>query len=290
LKVPEEAKRLRQISADLKALARELERTSGESASTQPSIRQRIERNIRAIGASLNMILEGDLMSLRQALPDGLRQQFMSPDHDHRPGRFAVMLHPRENVWEFKAMGRFIADMRAVEPHVTGTPITQYESLRDMRQSFGLMSMLAVLVIAAIVTMDFRNLRDILLVLLPMGVGALWTAEAMGLLGISFNLANFFSVPILIGLSVNGSVYVLQRYREGGPTRFTLGATRRAVILTALNTIIGFGCLSFARHHGLRSLGLVMTIGMIACLIATVIILPAMLKWLEERRDQKPAT
>jgi predicted RND superfamily exporter protein len=113
---------------------------------------------------------------------------------------------------------------------------------------------------------------------------ALWTTEAMGLLNISFNLANFFSVPILIGLSVNGSVYVLHRYREGGPTRFNLGATRRAVILTALNTLIGFGALMAARHRGLRSLGEVMAIGSTACLIASVIVLPAILAWLESLR------
>jgi predicted exporter len=146
----------------------------------------------------------GDQAALRDALPDGLRQQFMSPR-----GRFAVMIHPRDNVWEVEPMGRYIADMRAVDPNVTGVPITQYESMADMRNAFALMSLLAVLVIAAIVTIDFKNERDILLALLPLGVGTLWTAEIMGLLGISFNLANFFSVPILIGLSVNGSVYVL---------------------------------------------------------------------------------
>jgi predicted RND superfamily exporter protein len=269
---PEEADRLTRIASDIDALTDQWRKSEAE-------IRQRIEQNIRSVGASTAAIIEGDSLGLREALPDGVRDQFMS-----KGGRFAVMLHPGSNVWEFEPMKAFVADMRAVNPNVTGVPITTYESLLDMRHAFGVMSILAVIVITGIVMIDFRRPLFIVLALLPMGMVALWTTEAMGLLNISFNLANFFSVPILIGLSVNGSVYVLHRYREGGPTRFNLGATRRAVILTALNTLIGFGALMAARHRGLRSLGEVMAIGSTACLVATVIVLPAILAWLESLR------
>jgi predicted RND superfamily exporter protein len=156
-----------------------------------------------------------------------------------------------------------------------------------MMHSFRLMSLLALGVIVVIVTVDFGHWREILLALLPLALGTIWTSEFMGLLDIPFNLANFFSVPILIGLSVNGSVYVLHRHREGGATRFTLGATRRAVIVTTLNTMIGFGCLMLAHHRGLRSLGQVMVIGTASYLFATLIVLPAVLSWLEIAREKR---
>jgi len=143
------------------------------------------------------------------------------------------------------------------------------------------MSLLALVTILVILWLDFRSVRDVLLALMPLSLGLIWTIEAMGLMGIAFNLANFFSVPILIGLGVDSSVHILHRYHEGGPTRFSLGSTRRAVILTALTTIIGFGCLIIAHHRGLRSLGIVMAIGSTACLLSSVILLPAALKWLE---------
>lgn len=290
---PEHAGQLRQISADLKALERELQIesrfTSGQTAPSESSpttapatrahrlARDRIELNIKSLAASLSAMLRGDEMSLYQALPDSLRRQFMSPD-----GRFTVLVHPRGDVWEYEQMRAFIADLRAVDPYVTGVPITHFESLGEMRRSFVIMSVLAFLVIAALVWIDFRKIKDVALTMLPLIIGMAWLVEIMGLLGLSFNLANFFSVPILIGVGVDSSVHILHRYHEGGPSRFSLGSTRRAVILTSLTTIIGFGCLVLAHHRGLRSLGLVMAIGSTACLLSSVIILPAMLAWFEK--------
>jgi predicted RND superfamily exporter protein len=49
------------------------------------------------------------------------------------------------------------------------------------------------------------------------------------------------------------------------------------VILTACTTGIGFGSLLLARHRGLQSLGAIMAIGSLACMMASVVLLPGML-------------
>jgi predicted RND superfamily exporter protein len=48
--------------------------------------------------------------------------------------------------------------------------------------------------------------------------------------------------------------------------------------------MIGFGCLLIAQHRGIRSLGLVMVIGLGVTLLACYFILPAILKL----RDRTP--
>lgn len=278
-RAPEEAKRLRELGDDLKSLAAAM---SKESMADEA--RTRIDRNVRALGDSLRQMIEGNRLDLREALPDGLRRQFMSPR-----GEFLVMLHPKEDVWDYDAMKAFVGDLRAVDPNGTGAPITHFESLGEMLKSFIVMSALALLVILVIVALDFRSWRDVVLAMLPLAVGMLWTTEIMGLLDISFNLANFFAAPMLIGLGVDSSVHILHRYHEGGPQRFSLGSTRRAVILTALTTIVGFVTLAPAHHRGLRSLGLVMSIGSACCLVTSVVLLPALLAWLERRKLGKLA-
>ena len=93
------------------------------------------------------------------------------------------------------------------------------------------------------------------------------------------NLANFFAIPILVGLSASGSIHVIHRWRQmqhSGESRY--GATIRAVTLTACTTGIGFGALLFARHKGLESLGWVMAIGSLSCLLTAVIVLPVVLE------------
>jgi hypothetical protein len=276
---PEQSQRLEALAADLRALGREIEQNSRSGDINAPEgARSRITGNVARIGASLDVMLAGDAMPLREALPEGLRQRFVSPNE-----RYLVMLHPKSDVWEFEPMRRFIEALREVDPHATGVPITHFESLNDMRNAFERMAYLAFVCVAALVWLDFRSIKDVILAMIPLSIALLWTFGLMGLLDIPFNLANFFSVPIILGLGVAGSVQILHRYHEGGSTRLSLGATRRAVVLSSLTTIVGFGALLIAHHRGLRSLGLAMTLGMTACMMASLVILPAMLALLERR-------
>jgi predicted RND superfamily exporter protein len=104
------------------------------------------------------------------------------------------------------------------------------------------------------------------------------TLGAMPLLGIDANLANFFAIPMLIGLGVDSAIHIIHRARED-PAR--LGHTVRAVAFTALTTAVGFGALVFADHRGMRSLGAVMLAGSLCCMYAACVALPMIL-----RRDQ----
>ena len=197
----------------------------------------------------------------------------MSPN-----GRFMVSLVPAEDIWSPEPMVRFVAAIRAIDPDVTGVPITQYESLRDMRRSFLDMATLATVLVAGLVWLDFRRVRRTLVVMTVLAVGLLWTIGIVTLLGVHLNVANFFAIPILIGLGVDSAIHLLHRLDETGDGVTDLDATRRAVILTAVTTGIGFGSLVFARHRGLESLGVVMAVGSLCCLVSTLVLLPALVR------------
>jgi predicted RND superfamily exporter protein len=53
-----------------------------------------------------------------------------------------------------------------------------------------------------------------------------------------------------------------------------MGHTARAVLIASLTTMIGFGSLALASHRGLASLGLVLLLGVGACLVTSAIVLP----------------
>ena len=237
-----------------------------------PEAAVEITQHSRELNEFLEAISGGERLGLRESLPDGMRSELMSP-----AGRFLVMMHPRENVWDYEAMGRFVSDVREIAPDATGIPMTHYESLDAMRDAFVLMMALALVFIAIITILTFRNLLDVIVCLLTLGIGLWWTVGFMSVLGVSFNLANFFAAPILVGLGIDGSLHMVHRWREGGDDRLHFGGTRRAVVLTSMTTMIGFGCLVIAEHKGLRSLGVVMAIGSAACLLAVVVLLPSLL-------------
>jgi predicted RND superfamily exporter protein len=54
-------------------------------------------------------------------------------------------------------------------------------------------------------------------------------------------------------------------------------STSRAVLASGLTTIASFGNLAFSSHLGMASMGQLLTLGMIAALAASLVLLPALL-------------
>lgn len=243
------------------------------------ALRTRPDATVRATeaaaeraGMAAEMTGRGARASVRDALPDAVRDTFTSAS-----GQCAVIMHPSEDVWESDAMTRFVQAIRRVDPQVTGVPITVSESIILMQRSFFEQGLLALAFVALLLLVDFRSWRLAALALASLMMGLAWTMGLMGMLQIPFNLANFFAIPIMIGLAVDSCIHVTHRAVDGG-LQVGFGSTRRAVIVTALTTTIGFGMLMFAQHRGLRSLGQLMAIASLCCLVSSVWLLPAMLR------------
>jgi len=243
-----------------------------------PVRRAEVVQRVARARTVVELMLEGLRAPLRDALPKALRARLISPS-----GHYLLSLFPRENIWDEGPMKHFVSTVRAIDPRATGVPITHYSSIQDMRQGFVTAALLAALGVLVIVFLDFRRLGPTLAAILPVSLAFVWLTSLMGWAGVDFNLANFFGVPILIGIGVDGGIHLVHRYRENGG----FGATRRAILLTNLTTLIGFGCLLLASHRGLRSLGLIMALGCAACLVATLLVLPPYLHATHRRRRRE---
>lgn len=125
--------------------------------------------------------------------------------------------------------------------------------------------------------LDFRNVRDSLLALLPPVCGLLVTFGILGWTGVPLNPANMILLPLILGIGVDGGVHVLHDFRRQTGRYRISGSMLNALTLTATTSMVGFGCLMIARHRGLFSLGLVLTLGIGACLLVSTLLLPAVL-------------
>jgi preprotein translocase subunit SecF len=268
---PEEAREMRELAARLRTLVALLS-PAHHSPADVAAMRAHVDETVARAARGLRLMAEGARRPLRDALPAAVRAQMMSPN-----GKFLVMIHPAEDVWHPGALDAYVTAMRAEDPHATGVPMTVSESMASMERSFALQAILATLLVVLLLWLDFRSMLQSAVALLSLAVGVAWTAGAMALLGATFNLANFFAVPILIGLGIDSAIHMTHRAHEGALDH-GFGSTRRAVIVTALTTTIGFGALLLAHHQGLRSLGVAMGVGSVCCLISSVWTLPALLR------------
>ncbi len=141
-----------------------------------------------------------------------------------------------------------------------------------------------------VVIIAFRAGRSTLAVLGALLVGIAWMMLLLVAGKVKLNFLNFVALPITFGIGVDYSVNVVQRYaREGrGSALLAIRETGGAVILCSLTTSLGYLALVGSNNFGVRSLGIAAFMGEVCCLLASVLVLPAVLVWLDGRRVDAP--
>ena len=115
----------------------------------------------------------------------------------------------------------------------------------------------------------------------------------MALFGLDFNMGNIFALPLIIGSAAEYGLNMVLHYMEarrdpGGP--LVTRSTVMAVLVNGLTTVVGFGSMMLADHRGIFSLGLLLTLGTVASLIAALVVLPVLLQLMRPRRPAPTPT
>jgi hypothetical protein len=150
----------------------------------------------------------------------------------------------------------------------------------------------ALSLIFILVLLDFRKLGPTLAAVSVLGLGLPMLLTAMGYFNITWNFANFFGLPILIGAGHEYGVFMVHRYLEAKnhPRRVwrRWDVSDRALLLCAYITSTSFGFFwLLAEHQGLKSLGLVMALGTACIYLATIMVLRPLLRWRLDRLRKK---
>jgi hypothetical protein len=205
-------------------------------------------------------------------LPPSLVERFVGSS-----GRHLLKIYGRGDIWNFESLEKFVRDVRSVDPRATGNPVQAYEGSREMKRSYEQAGLYSLVVILAVLWLDFRSLKHSLLAALPLGLGMLQTFGLMGLVGIDLNAANLIGIPLILGIAVDYGVHIVHDALERpGPYRMS-ASTANSVLVDALTTILGFGALMVASHRGLESLGRLLTLGVTTCTLTSLVFLPALL-------------
>ncbi|MGA7829219.1 MAG: MMPL family transporter [Geobacteraceae bacterium] len=214
-------------------------------------------------------------------IPEALRKRFVGST-----GKYLLQIAPKKEIFDREPLEEFLKEVRTVEPNATGEPVMVYESMTIMRDSYRGAFLYAFLAIVLILLITFRSLRYALIGLVPLVVGVLFMVSGMWLFGINFNSANIIVMPLVLGIAVDSGIYIINRYRREGETGYEVitSSTGRGVFYNTLTIMISFGALMVARHQGVFSIGAIMTLGMVACQIAFIVTLPAVLALFGEKR------
>jgi predicted RND superfamily exporter protein len=242
------------------------------------SFQQALFNDIRQTFDALKNQDNGDRLRADD-LPPALRHRFVS-----KSGQlYLLQVYPKEDVWQRDKQEEFVRQLRTIDPNATGTPVQLYEYTTLLKDSYVQAAWYSLGAIAFLVFIHFRSLMCVILSLLPVGIGMIWMVGFMGWFDIPFNPANIMTLPLVIGIGVTSGIHILNRFAEEQTPSILTKSTGKAVLVSALNTIVGFGSLVLAKHQGIASLGYVMAVGTATCMIAALTFLPAILNLLAHR-------
>lgn len=282
------------FSAGHANLVKSLEKVRGQIETLQDGIRQdaahsreRSERFFRALldaGRTGLEIVEGwrTAEPLTPAgLPSTLRDRFFAAD-----GTVAVYAFPRESVYDPANLDRLVREIYSVSPEATGFPTTHQVFSKSVVESFTHGTTLAVAVCLIWLALVLRSVRGFVLASLPLLIGGGWMLGLMALGGLKYNYANIIALPLVIALAVDYGVWYSHRWQELAnhtPLQITLIAGK-VIALAAGTELAGLGAITLARYRGVSTLGVDITLGLLCCLAATLIIAPAIGQILDSRR------
>ena len=227
-------------------------------------------------------------------LPPALRDRFVGVT-----GKFLLQVYPKKNVWQHDNQKEFVKTLRRELdprdtnlPNITGTPVQLLEYTTLLKNSYITAAWYSLGAIALMVLFHFRSLTAVILSLIPVGLGTLWLVGLMGWNHVPFNPANIMTLPLVIGIGVTNGIHILNRYAEERTPGILARSTGKAVLVSGLTAIAGFGSLILAQHRGIHSLGYIMSVGIAMCMMAALTFLPALLnligRWKPLVENKKP--
>ncbi|MBF0353953.1 MAG: MMPL family transporter [Alphaproteobacteria bacterium] len=213
-------------------------------------------------------------------LPEDLRRNEIAKD-----GRVKVKAYPKGDMKDPLALTQFVEAVRAVAPDASGGPITIYEASQAVLKAFREATLITLAALLVLMALLLQRLREVALIFAPLFLSALLLLPVSVLGGLPFNFANVIVLPLLFGLGIaNGIQFVFRERLEKDTAQVLSTTTPRAVIFSALTTMVSFGSLAVSSHPGTANMGILLAIMLTLVLGATLFVLPAlMLLW--KRRD-----
>ena len=164
--------------------------------------------------------------------------------------------------------------------------------LRNLLESL----LIEIILIAIVGITLFRSVRIILLSKLPCLIPLVITAGIMGFFGIRFKPTTILIFSIAFGISSDGTIYFLSKYRQelkkhgksaAKAISETIKGTGLSMIYTSIILFCGFSIFSASSFGGTIALGVLISLTLLISLFTNLILLPAILLSINNRKIKK---
>ena len=217
-------------------------------------------------------------------LPASVLDRYSNKNRD----QFLVTVFPSSDVWkDAEFLKRFVSDLEMVSDKATGMPPVFAALIQVIGRDGRNAMLLTLVVVFFLLWIDFRNPFHALMAMIPLAFGVFWMIGIMKTSGMMLNVMNVMGFPLILGIGIDDGVHIIHRWKHEGKGKIQtiFSSTGKAIFLTSLTTMFAFGSLVFSIWRGFGQLGGALFIGVGACFLTTVIILPGIIGLIERKKN-----
>ncbi|MEQ8938985.1 MAG: MMPL family transporter, partial [Gammaproteobacteria bacterium] len=202
-----------------------------------------------------------------------------------KQGYYKIEIYPRENLNDNDAMIAFVRQLQEYNNKIIGGPVINVEAGEAVITAFQSAMLYALVAISLLLLILVRVKLDALIILLSVLAGGVFTLALMLLFNMPFNFANIIGLPLLLGIGVDSGIHIANRFRQehGNGGNIFMTSASRGVLVSSMTTVCSIGNLAFSAHTGTATMGLLLTLGLLAMMVSTMVVLPSFLIWHSKR-------
>jgi hypothetical protein len=264
------AARIAAAAIDPAAFERDLDAAAARAGFRPGSFQPFLDRVPRLLDPSERLTLDG---YASHGLGD-LVGHFVAP----ADGRFRTVTYIYPRSADALAGVQAAVDRAGGSLRLTGLTVVNRTLEARFLPELGKGALIGIAGVLLLLVAGFRSVRLAGWALLPVALGISWSVGLLGLLGVELDLLSVFGPLMCVGIGVDYGVHLLHRAAHE-PARGMAAAltfTAPSILLAAATTAIGFGSLIFSSYGPLHVLGIATTVTIASCLVAGLLVLPAL--------------
>ncbi len=173
----------------------------------------------------------------------------------------------------------------------TGIGVIVAKGVETLISNLIMSLVLTVIIISLLMGFMFRNIRMVIISLLPNILPLFITAAIMGYLGINLKPSTILVFSIAFGISIDDTIHFLVKYRQelaenGGDIKTSvlksLRETGLSMFYTSMVLFFGFGIFVASEFGGTVALGVLVALTLLVAMLSNLILLPCLLLTLDK--------
>ncbi len=168
---------------------------------------------------------------------------------------------------------------------LTGSPFTREEQLTASSRTLYTSLPIAIAAATLLLFVAMRSLKYAVITVIPIILVVSWTYAVMYIAGFALNFVTAIIGAISIGVGIDYSIHMTQRFREElrkqdskfDSVRVAARGTGMALLGSAASSVVGFAIMGFAPMPVFSSYGQITAVMIVFALIASLIVLPCLL-------------